>query len=152
MFNKRIPCLAQQVRSLPILERLEIYRRDRVDDQANWYAGKSIFNRKRATCWFWIMVGLHASAILMLLWKINSPTLKLPVEAVAVAAIAILSWLQAKKHRELSASYSLAAHEIVLIKGEAVSIQREQELSDFVVNSENAFSREHTQWAARRND
>ena len=69
-----------------------------------------------------------------------------------MGASAVLSWLQAKKHRELSTSYSLAAHEIVLIKGEVVSIQTESNLSDFVMNSENAFSREHTQWAARKND
>jgi hypothetical protein len=57
-----------------------------------------------------------------------------------------------KKHNELKSSYTLAAHEIVLIKSEYASINTDNQLSDFVVNSEAAFSREHTQWTARKND
>ena len=71
---------------------------------------------------------------------------------VATATGAVLTWLQAKKHNELNSSYALAAHEIVLIKGEAESVQSEREISEFVINSENAFSREHTQWTARKVD
>ncbi|MGY8905810.1 MAG: SLATT domain-containing protein [Pseudomonadales bacterium] len=70
---------------------------------------------------------------------------------VATGASAVLTWLQAKKHNELNSSHSLAAHEIVLIKSEAESVESEKSLSDFVVNSESAFSREHTQWSARKN-
>jgi len=86
----------------------------------------------------------------MLFYRIKAPLLGLPVEVVATAAGAVLTWLQAKKHNELNSSYSLAAHEIVLIKGEALSVQSEKDLSEFVLDSENAFSREHTQWTARK--
>ncbi len=86
----------------------------------------------------------------MLLLRIYKPTLSLPIVVVATAASAVLTWQKAKKHNELSSSFSLAAHEITLIKGEACSISNEKELSDFVVNTESAFSREHTQWVARK--
>jgi hypothetical protein len=70
----------------------------------------------------------------------------------ATSASAALTWLQAKKHNELSLSYVLAAQEIVLIKGEALSVNSEKKLSGFVLDAENAFSREHTQWVARKSE
>ena len=140
-----------QIRNLSLIERLSIYKEERVNDQAVWYGKKSQLNKRRSKQWFYMSVILHFAAILMLLYKIKEPTLSLPVEAVATAASAVLTWLQAKKHNELSASYSLAAHEIVLIKGEAESVDSEVSLSSFVLNSESAFSREHTQWSARKN-
>lgn len=140
------------VRSMPVADRLALYRSDRVQDQANFYTRKAAFNRKRATRWFWISVVLHTIAVVMLLLRVRDPSLNLPVEVIATTAGAVLTWLQAKKHNELASSYSLTAHEIVIIKGEALSVQSEESLSDFVVNTESAFSREHTQWAARKNE
>ncbi|GIU18079.1 hypothetical protein TUM4261_38450 [Shewanella sp. c952] len=139
------------VRNLPFEERLEIYKNERVRNQANWYGKKSLLNKRRAKQWFVISVILHAIAIGLLLWRITNPTLVLPIEIVATGASAVLTWLQAKKHNELNSSYSLAAHEIVLIKSEAESVKSDIELSNFVVSSESAFSREHTQWSARKN-
>lgn len=139
-----------EIRRLTLDERLEIYKSQRITNQANWYSLKSIFNKRRARQWFFVSVGLHATAICLLLLRIRYPETNLPIEVIATAAGATLTWLQAKKHNELTSSYSLTAHEIVLIKGEALSVNTEEELSDFVVGSEAAFSREHTQWAARR--
>lgn len=139
-------------RALPVLDRLEVYKKQRIQNQADFYSLKSQFNKGRAKRWFWASVILHAMAILMLLYRIKDPIHSLPVEVIATAASAVLTWLQAKKHNELNSAYALAAHEIVLIKGEALSISNENELSEFVVNSEAAFSREHTQWAARKGD
>lgn len=140
------------IRSLPIVDRLEFYKTHRIKNQADWYAKKSIFNKKRANYWFWTSVVLHSIAIIMLLIKIKTPNLSLPIEVIATSASAVLTWLQAKKHNELSSSYSLTAHEITLIKGEALSVESEKDLSNFVNNSEAAFSREHTQWVARKDD
>jgi len=139
------------VRSLSWQQRLGIYKTDRIDNQSVWYSKKSQFNRRRSKQWFITSVILHSLAVLMLLYRIKEPTSNLPVEVLAAAASAVLTWVQAKKHNELHSSYALAAHEIVLIKGESVSISSEPELSEFVVDSEAAFSREHTQWVARKN-
>ncbi|POZ49687.1 DUF4231 domain-containing protein [Methylovulum psychrotolerans] len=140
------------VRQLSLPERLEIYQEQRINNQANWYSKKSIFNKKRAFQWFCASVILHAIAIIMLFYRITEPTASVPVEVIATAAGTVLTWLQAKKHGELNSSYGLAAHEIVLIKGEALSVKCEKEFSEFVINSESAFSREHTQWTARKSD
>lgn len=140
------------VRSKSITDRLGVYLEDRVSDQSNWYSKNSVLNKNRARFWFWTSIALHLTAIVMLLLRIQTPTLNLPIEVIATAAGAVLTWLQAKKHNELASSYSLTAHEIVLIKGEAVGINTEEELSEYVVNAEAAFSREHTQWVARKGD
>jgi SMODS and SLOG-associating 2TM effector domain 3/SMODS and SLOG-associating 2TM effector domain 1 len=142
----------RKIRDLPFPERLEIYKEQRINNQATWYAKKSFLNKRRGRQWFWASVALHSTAIGMLLYRIKDPTFTLPVEVVATAAGAVLTWLQAKKHGELNSSYALAAHEIMLIKGEALSVKDERDFSEFVIASESAFSREHTQWTARKTD
>ena len=141
-----------QVRKLPLQERFDFYKNERIKDQANWYAKKSIFNKKKSSYWFWLTVSLHAFAIILLLINISQIKLKLPIEVIAVAASSVLTWLQAKKHNELSSSYSLTAHEIALIKSESTDIKNENDLSEYIINCENAFSREHTQWYARKTE
>ena len=138
------------IRMLPWQERLSIYKTDRIDNQSTWYSKKSQFNRRRARQWFAVSILFHSAAVIMLLYRIKEPATSLPIEVLAAAASAVLTWVQAKKYSELNSSYALAAHEIVLIKGEAVSVQDETHLSEFVINSESAFSREHTQWTARK--
>lgn len=140
----------RNVRALSVSDRLAIYVDQRIQDQATWYWTKSHYNKRRAQQWFWFSVFLHALAIAMLLYKIREPAFSLPVEVIATAAGATLTWLQAKKHNELNSAYALTAHEIVLIKGESASVRSEEQLSEYVVNSEAAFSREHTQWVARK--
>ena len=140
------------IRSLSLSERLGIYKSERVDNQSIWYSKKSQFNKRRSKQWFIVSIILHMAAVFMLLYRIKEPGTSLPIEVIATAASAVLTWLQTKKHNELNSSYSLAAHEIVIIKSESASISTENQLSDFVVNSEAAFSREHTQWTARKND
>jgi len=141
-----------EVRHKDLGDRFEIYKRERITEQEKWYAKKASFNKKRSTHWFIVTVVLHAIAIIALLYNIKEPRLNIPIEVIAVAASSVLTWMQAKKHNELSSSYSLTLHEIVLIKSEVTSINSEDEFSEYVLNCENAFSREHTQWFARKNE
>lgn len=142
----------RMVRDLPLVDRLALYVNQRVQNQVEWYWTKSKFNKYKAHQWFWVSVSLHSTAIAMLLYRITAPALSLPVEVIATAAGATLTWLQARKHNELNSAYALAAHEIILIKGESMAVNTEEQLSEYVVNSESAFSREHTQWVARKID
>lgn len=141
-----------QVRKLTLQERFDLYRRERIIEQALWYTKKSKFNKKRASFWFWTTVCLHGCAIVLLLVNISQVNLKLPIGAIAVAASSVLTWGQAKKHSGLSSSYSLTAHEIVFIKSESTIIDTENDFSEYIMNCENAFSREHTQWFARKTE
>lgn len=141
-----------EIRGLPLNERLQIYRKERILNQALWYTKKAKYNKSRAEIWFWVTAGFHACAIILLLVNIANPILQLPVQVLAVAASSVLTWLQSKKHNELSSSYSLTAHEIMLLKSETTRIETEEQLSEYILSCENAFSREHTQWVARKNE
>jgi hypothetical protein len=73
-----------------------------------------------------------------------------PTDFFVTVAAGLLSWIQAKRFQELSASYTLAAHEISLIRQQSGTVMSDDEFSKFVGDAENAFSREHTQWIARK--
>jgi hypothetical protein len=75
-----------------------------------------------------------------------------PTGIAAVGASGVLTWIQAKKYSEIAAAYNLASHEIGAIQEQIKTINSVDAFSAFVADAENAFSREHTQWAARRHD
>jgi hypothetical protein len=140
----------ESIRRMGFDERFEVYKSARIQNQLGWYQRKTLFNRRRAKQWLSVSVCLNVMAIFLLLCKISDPTLSLPIEVLAFLAGSTLTWSQMKKYRELATSYGLTAHEITLVKGEAANISEERHFSEFVLNSENAFSREHTQWVARK--
>jgi lysylphosphatidylglycerol synthetase-like protein (DUF2156 family) len=140
------------IRKLTLLERFSLYKIERITSQEAWYVRKAKFNKTKSIYWFITTIVLHVVAISCLLYNIKEPNLKLPVEIIVAIASSILTWSQSKKHNELHSSYSLAAHEIILIKNEVIDIHSEEDLSEFIINCENAFSREHTQWFARKID
>ncbi|EBB1220390.1 SLATT domain-containing protein [Salmonella enterica] len=74
----------------------------------------------------------------------------LPTELITTIISALIGWVQIKKYNELSASYALTAHEIGLVKEQSYYISGEKDFLDFIRDAETAFSREHTQWQARR--
>jgi hypothetical protein len=65
-------------------------------------------------------------------------------------AMAFLAWLQMKKHQELAQSYGLAAQGLSFAYEQSSQVRTEEELSTYVMNSENAISREHKMWLGRR--
>ena len=71
-------------------------------------------------------------------------------ELITTIISALIGWVQIKKYNELSASYALTAHEIGLVKEQSYYISGEKDFLDFIRDAETAFSREHTQWQARR--
>jgi len=138
------------IRSLDMEERLNIYRKERIDDQRKWYARKAGINKRWATTWFCCVIVAHAFIIAFLIYKITHPKLVLPTDALIVIVGGIITWTQVKKYHELSTVYMLTAREIGIIKGDSEEVKTESQLSDFVKDAENAFSREHTQWFARK--
>jgi len=151
VMNEPISEIMRRIRGFSISERIEIYRKERITNQALWYTNKANINIKKSRLWFFVTIIIHSIAMLFLLYNIHTPSTNLPIGAIAVAASGVITWVQSKKFNELSSSYSLTTHEIMLIKSETSRITTEKELSEYVMNCENAFSREHTQWVARKN-
>ena len=147
----QITAKMREMRGKRWIERKNFYEKERIDDQLSWYKKKCTLNSKNSSNWYRGVIFLHGVAIFLLvmtLWKdwehLWSVNILLTVAASAMA------WLQTKRYQELAASYGLTAHEIDLLKSALQSINSETEFSAFVGDSENAFSREHTQWRARR--
>ncbi|WP_417699251.1 DUF4231 domain-containing protein [Pseudoalteromonas lipolytica] len=139
------------IRNSSLEERIEFYRTHRIDEQRKWYAVKSGINSRNSKKWFAILIGLQSVAVILVLLRISYPEWEYwPTEVFVVAAGSALTWIQLKRFRELAAAYGLTAHEIGVVRGELESISAQDSFAQFVKDSENAFSREHTQWVARK--
>jgi hypothetical protein len=139
------------IRSHEYEGRRRAYCEYRVDDQLRWYSAKAVWNRRVGHRWFILMIVLHAAAVVAALIRIAHPSLSLlPTDLFVVMGASALSWIQLKRFDELAAAYSLTAHEIRIAKDDIVRACSEVAFSKAVADTENAFSREHTQWAARK--
>ena len=140
-----------KVRTLPLADRVSVYVTGRIDDQRNWYSRKSSYNRKALVIWVCTTIAIYLAAVVSLnAERFGIDPFNLVFDPLIVLVTSSLGWLQMKRHGELIASYNLTAHEIGIIRSKAQSIGNEKEFSEFVNEAELAFSREHTQWVARR--
>lgn len=143
------------VRGLDAQARKAFYLSQRVDDQRKWYSGKAVANGKSEDRW---LLATMVSQVLAIIWVILAVRdFGLPRDITgltgvfpALAAVSV-AWTQLKQHQVLAQSYGLAAQELALIKEQARYIGAEDELASYVADAENAISREHTLWVARRN-
>ncbi len=142
-----------KIRAMPVAERLRVYKTKRISEQRTWYTDKARKNKAQARLWFSLFIGLQAVAIACAIGKIAIPSFAYwPVDILLVGAGLCFSWINVKRFSELTAAYTLTSHEIGLIEIESEQVQTDDQLSEFVQNSENAFSREHTQWIARKDE
>jgi conflict system pore-forming effector with SLATT domain len=142
-----------RVRQESAANRLNYYRQHRIVEQQSWYAKKASANKRMVDRYFAVLIVTIGIAIFFSIAKVRYPTAQLwPTDFFVTVAAGMLSWIQAKRFQELSASYTLAAHEISLIRQQAAGPMDDKELSKFIGDAENAFSREHTQWVARKDN
>ena len=144
-------CL-KSIREMSYEQRRDLYVEQRIEDQRAWYAKKSIFNKRLGRAWAVAILILYILSLAMTAYLVKEPTqaTSLPTELITTIISALIGWVQIKKYNELSASYALTAHEIGLIKEQSYYISGENDFLDFIRDAETAFSREHTQWQARR--
>ena len=152
--GEQITTAMNALRALPLADRKERYRNDRIDEQRAWYVGKVKTNRRQFSGWVAACVTVQGAAVLLALLRIryNSEWSLWPTAPLLVLASSIIGWIQIKKFNELASAYNLTAHEIGIIRTRIDHVSTEAEFSEFVNEAERAFSREHTQWIARQND
>jgi hypothetical protein len=149
--TEQITKAMRDARAQVLNDRIAFYVANRIDDQHRWYKRKVALNRKMYLKWLVGLVILQAAAAIISLYRIKEPTVAVwPIDLLSVIAAAVLTWVQAHRYRELSSAYSVTAHDIGLIRAKIPSVKDEADFSEFVGDSENAFSREHTQWLARK--
>jgi SMODS and SLOG-associating 2TM effector domain 3/SMODS and SLOG-associating 2TM effector domain 1 len=133
--------------------RKQFYLSKRIDDQLGWYKRNAISNRKLSVIWLVVLVSANVFAVLFSVLRVSFSTADYwPTDVFIALAASTLSWLQSNRFQELAASYSLTAQDISLLKELIPTSGGKNKFSVFVADAENAFSREHTQWQARRDD
>ncbi|AJB73564.1 MULTISPECIES: DUF4231 domain-containing protein [Enterobacteriaceae] len=144
-------CL-KSIREMNYEQRRDLYVEQRIEEQRTWYAKKSVFNKRLGRAWAVAILIFYILSLTMtaLLAEDLVQAASLPTELITTIISALIGWVQIKKYNELSASYALTAHEIGLVKEQSYYISGEKDFLDFIRDAETAFSREHTQWQARR--
>ena len=149
--TEQITAKMRQVRALDLKIRKQIYVRDRIRDQRTWYAKRAEHNLHSTRRWFALVAAAQLLGALAAIALVRWPEFEFNAAAVlSSVAAACLAWLQLKQHQELSHSYGMAAQELGFIEARAPYVQSESDFSEFVSDAENAISREHTTWIARR--
>lgn len=140
-----------KLRNLNTHERKEYYILHRIQNQKNWYATKAEFNKDKYNFWFIIIIISQAIALACAIYLIKNPESNWNfIGLFTTISACALSWLQLKQHQELKQAYTTAAQELNFILESASSVTSEAKLSEFVLDSENAISREHTLWLAQK--
>lgn len=148
--DEQITAAMREVRDADLAGRRDVYRNDRIGNQQHWYASRATVNRRRARQWLAVSIGIQlvgtAVAALHAAGVIHVDLLGL----IAAAAAAAAAWLQVKDHGMLGEAYAVAAQELALIRAQIDRIVDEPTWSTFVARAEQAISREHVVWRARR--
>ncbi len=141
----------QAVRAGTLEERKQAYLAGRISDQRVWYGNQARSNRLAEDRYFNVVFASQLAALVAAVALVRWPNSNARLTGFfASLASALIAWLQLKQHKELAQSYSVAELELGFIEEKARHIMTEREFSDFVSDAENAVSREHTLWIARR--
>ncbi len=141
----------RRLRSQPLRLRQQAYMEGRLEAEYTWYTSKAarfarMARRWTAAAFIATSLGL-AGGFLRAFGVLDYDGLG---SASAIAA-AVTAWVQLKQYRPLAAAYSLTAHELLLVKaGLETLADDEVQWSRRCSEAEDAISREHTMWLARR--
>ncbi|MFI0982890.1 DUF4231 domain-containing protein [Streptomyces sp. NPDC021093] len=141
----------RRVRGRPLAARHRVYIEGRLDVEHDWYARKAarfsrVAHRWAAVTFVATVAGL-GGGFLKGFGVVDYDGLG-SASAIAAAGTA---WLQLKQYRPLAAAYALTARELLQVKAGLVDFSgSEAEWARRCSEAEDAISREHTMWLARR--
>jgi hypothetical protein len=140
----------RQLRDQALAVRQDAYLHGRILDQQAWYTRKQMLNRNRALVSHWLLAMIELAAVVLVLLH-SIKVVEADVDAVLIAVVGGgIAWTQAKRYRDLSASYRIAASEAGDIATNVPRQTTELAWAAFVDEAEEAFSREHRLWRATR--
>lgn len=141
----------KSVRALGINERKDYYVEFRIEDQKKWYADNATKNKRNYEIWFWIVITTQILAILCVGFLIICPKSDWNLTGLfTTLSASAFSWLQLKNYQELKQAYTTTTGELNHILQDSSNVTDDVSLAKFVLDSENAISREHTMWLAQK--
>jgi len=138
------------IRASDLEARRSVYAKDRIRDQHRFYSDNAQKNEKWRKRWWSGSIVMQAFGLIGALLKMLG---KLDIELAGIAitaAVAITAWSRTRAHEELAEAYAVTAHEVNEIGATINDVIGEEQWATYVANAEQAFSREHTLWRARR--
>jgi hypothetical protein len=140
----------RNTRALSLDARRDAYQQGRIADQQAWYTTKASYNDRQAQglkrrILALEFLGLVAGVAAVARW-IGLDVLGL----VAASVAALTALLHLKQYETLARAYSVTAQELGSIRSLISHQTTEDQWADFVDQSEEAVSREHTLWRASR--
>lgn len=141
----------KNIRALTTAERKDYYVEFRIEDQKEWYADNATKNKKKYELWFLIVIATQILAILCVGFLIIHPKSNWNLTGLfTTLSASAFSWLQLKNYQELKQAYTTTTSELNHILQDSSNVTNDVSLAKFVLDSENAISREHTMWLAQK--
>jgi hypothetical protein len=145
----------RRLRNTALAVRHDVYVRERVIAQHDWYTAKAAHCERLgriAGRLAWILPSLGVVGAVVTLTGGLSPNL---IGAAAAATASLTAWAQLRQYRPLATAYRIAADELELIRVQLANADlsargAEEIWSRLTRDAEDAVSREHTVWQARR--
>lgn len=140
----------RRIRNLPTVERKDYYITYRIKEQKDWYANKAENNNEKYRKWYILIILFQILSLISIIYLVKVPDCHYNfIGLFTTIAASAIGWMQLKQHQELKQAYTTAAEELNYIEELSDSITTEEKLSAFVLDAENAISREHTLWLAQ---
>lgn len=137
-----------QIRGMNSLKKKQLYMSERVEEQQKWYSSKAKNNKRGRD----ITTGIVVLCIIIsfIILYVNVPQVNNLICVAIMLCISCLSWMDAKRYKELYSSYSWTVKDLNLLMDEYKNSCRD--ISSCVADAENAFSREHSSWLSRKDN
>ncbi|WP_405619690.1 DUF4231 domain-containing protein [Streptomyces sp. NBC_00076] len=130
--------------------RMKAYCNARIEDQRAWYSKSANRNERSAFRWRVGLVSLEVLGATSALLSLLNVTPFDMGSALAAGVAAGGAWIEVKQFDNLANAYALTATELALVHAAASHVTGEESWSKYVISAEQAISREHTMWLARR--
>ncbi|MEY9945318.1 DUF4231 domain-containing protein [Kitasatospora sp. GAS1066B] len=145
----------RSLREQPLAVRREVYLRERVQAQHRWYRAKAAYCDRAGRLTEQLGIALPAMGLLLAVLRATGWSHYDAPGAVSAVAVSVIAWAQLRQYRPLAAAYRLAADELRIIQDQLTQLDPAAEDSEelwarLARDAEDAVSREHTTWQARR--
>ncbi|HJD83446.1 DUF4231 domain-containing protein [Kitasatospora aureofaciens] len=150
-----ITAAMRDLRGQPLAVRREVYLNERIRVQHDWYRSKARYCA-RAGYWTGVLgVLLPALGLALAVLRALGAFTYDALGTVSAVAASVTAWAQLRQYRPLAAAYGLAAEELELIRLQLARLDLESPDAEEIWarlarDAEDAVSREHTTWQARR--
>jgi hypothetical protein len=140
----------RQLRGEPLAIRRSVYREQRIEDQRNWYSTRAREHRATARGWRIVMFASQATGLAGAALK-GFGLVDIDLMSIfATVAAATAAWIAVGGFTETARAYDFASLELGQALEKLDQSDGEEGWAPFVADCEQAMSREHTMWLARR--